>query len=144
MSTCSKCSLLFITISMYDIMTTRQNSWFLNFIWILYNFLPFYHTIFIMIREPNARKFSIISCTVLEMSREHEYHFSNKFALWFYALAVHIRRIKKYVERSEIVKYCKQRQNGANSEHVHCMSVCWARKKFELENVKFFWKLRHE
>jgi hypothetical protein len=32
---------------------------------------------------------------VLEMSHEHEYHFSNKFALWFYALAVHIRRIRK-------------------------------------------------
>jgi hypothetical protein len=76
---------------------------------------------------------------VLEMSHEHEYHFSNKFALWFYALAVHIGRIRnKYKERSEIVKYSKQRQNGANFEHVHCMSVCGSRKKFELENVKFF------
>jgi hypothetical protein len=76
---------------------------------------------------------------VLEMSHEHEYHFSNKFALWFYALAVHIRRVRnKYKERSEIVKYRKQRQNGANFEHVHCMSVCGSRKKFGLENVKFF------
>jgi hypothetical protein len=47
---------------------------------------------------------------------------------------------KKYVERSEIVKYSKQRQNGDNFEHVHCMSVCWARKKFELKDVKFFLK----
>jgi hypothetical protein len=51
---------------------------------------------------------------------------------------------KKYIERSEIVKYSKQRQNGANFEHVHCMSVCRAVKKFELENVKFSWKLHHE
>jgi hypothetical protein len=73
---------------------------------------------------------------VLEMSHEHEYHFSNKFALWFYALAVHIGRIRnKYKERSEIGKYSKQRQNGANFEHVHCMSVCGSRKKFGLENV---------
>jgi hypothetical protein len=78
---------------------------------------------------------------VLEMSHEHEYHFSNKFALWFYTLAVHIRRIRnKYKERSEIVKCSKQRQNGANFEHVHCTSVCGSRKKFELENVKFFWE----
>jgi hypothetical protein len=65
--------------------------------------------------------------------------FLNKFALWFYALAVHIRRIRiKYKERSEIGKYSKQRQNGANFEHVLRMSVCGSRKKFGLENVKFF------
>jgi hypothetical protein len=82
---------------------------------------------------------------VLEMSHEHEYHFSNKFSLRFYALAVHTGRIgNKYKERSEIVKYSKQRQNGANLEHLHCMSVCGSRKKFELENVKFLWKIRRE
>jgi hypothetical protein len=32
---------------------------------------------------------------VLEMCHEHEYHFSNKFALRFYAHAVHIGRIRK-------------------------------------------------
>jgi hypothetical protein len=76
---------------------------------------------------------------------EHEYHFSNKFTLWFYALAVHIGRIRnKYKERSEIVRYGKQRQTGANFEHVYCMSVCGSRKKFGLENVKYFWKIRRE
>jgi hypothetical protein len=79
------------------------------------------------------------------MSHEHEYHFLNKFALWFYALAVHTGRIgNKYKERSEIVKYSKQRQNGANFEHLHCMRVCGVREKFELENVNFFWKIRRE
>ena len=62
---------------------------------------------------------------VLEMSHEHEYHFSNNFTLTFHALAVHIGRIRKnYEERSKIVKYSKQSRNGANFEHVLCMSVC--------------------
>jgi hypothetical protein len=103
--------------------------------------------IFIMIREPDARKLSFIFMyMVLEMSHEHEYRCSNKFAIWFYALAVHIGHIRnKYKERSEIVKYSKQRQNAVNFEHVLCMSVCGSRKKFELENVKFFfWKIRRE
>jgi hypothetical protein len=47
---------------------------------------------------------------------------------------------KKHIGRSEIIKYSKQRQNGTNFEHVLCMSVCGARKKFKLENVKFFLK----
>jgi hypothetical protein len=58
---------------------------------------------------------------------------------------LHIGRIRnKYKERSEIVKYSKQRQNNANFEHVYCMSVCGSRKKFGLENVNFFWKIRRE
>jgi hypothetical protein len=114
----------------------------LNFI----HFLPFYHTIFIMIRELSAENLASFHVHSLrEMSHEHEYHFLNKFTLWFYALAVHIGPIRKnYVERSKIVKYSKQRQNGANYEHVHCTCVCWARKKFEVDNVKFFWKLCRE
>jgi hypothetical protein len=140
MSTCSKRSVLFITISMYDITITRQNSWFFNFVWILYSFFTFLpHDLHHDTRTKCKKIELYFMYMVLEMSPEHEYHFSNKFALWFYALAVHIGRIRnKYKERSEIVKYSKQRQNGANFEHVHCMSVCGSRKKFGLENVKLF------
>jgi hypothetical protein len=67
--------------------------------------------------------------------------FFEQFALWFYALAVHIRRIRnKYRERSEIVTYNKQRQNDTNFEHVHCMSVCGSWKKFGLKMWSFFGK----
>jgi hypothetical protein len=125
---------------MYDIMKTRQNSWFLNFIWILYNFFTFLpHVLHHDTRTKCKKIWLHFMYIVLEMSHEHEYHFSNKCTPWFYAPAIHIGRItKKYIERSEIVKYSKQRKNGANFEHVHCMSVCWVSKKFELKNVKFF------
>jgi hypothetical protein len=47
---------------------------------------------------------------VLEMSHEHESHFSNNFTLSFHALVVHIRPIwKNYLEWIEIFKYSKQR-----------------------------------
>jgi hypothetical protein len=41
---------------------------------------PFYLTIFIMIREPNARNLAWLYM-VLEMSREHEYHVFTNFTI---------------------------------------------------------------
>jgi hypothetical protein len=59
---CSKYSQFFTTTSTYDTMITCQNSWFSNFIWILYNFKTFLpHGLHD--QRTKCRKFSLISCT---------------------------------------------------------------------------------
>ena len=75
-----------------------------------YTFLkPFYLTIFIMIRGQNDGQLAWFHIHGLRDVSWTWISFFTNFTLWFYALAVHIGRIRKNcLERSKIVKNSKQ------------------------------------
>jgi hypothetical protein len=100
---------LFTTTSTYDIMSARQNSWFSNFIWILYNFKTFLRH---YLHHDQRRK-----CLNLVSFRVHGLRdvswtlisfFQQLYSMISCTCCSYQTSSKKYLERSKIFKYSKQ------------------------------------